>query len=165
MVKISLKFERYQIDMKNLTFLLFLCVISQSLLAQANKNSATAKAPALSIKWGGVPQGKIDTIKFKKILDSPLVVSDDKGNKYPITRFRINYKFLSTYKDSESQMVKSIQDLRVFDFYDTPTLSEVWSSSIRDNAKKGDTVLINNVIVRLKNGKKMMAPEFKASIE
>ena len=150
--------------MKNLTLLFLICVIGQSSFAQAAKTTNT-KAPILNIKWGGVPQGKIDTVRFKKILDSPLVVSDEKGNKYPITRFRINYKFLSTYKDSESQLEKSIQDLRVFDFYDTPTLSEVWRSSIRDNAKKGDTVIINNVIVRLKNGKKMMAPEFKASIE
>ena len=133
--------------MKNLTLLFLICVIGQSSFAQASKTT-NVKAPVLNIKWGGVPQGKIDTVRFKKIVDSPLVVSDEKGNKYPITRFRINYKFLSTYKDSESQLEKSIQDLRVFDFYDTPTLSEVWRSSIRDNAKKGDTVIINNVIVR-----------------
>ena len=165
MIKISPKFERYLIDMKNLFSFLVFCSLCPAVFAQATKNTTPAKAPVLNIKWGGVSQGKIDTIQFKRILDSPLVVSDEKGNKYPITRFRINYKFLSTYQDSESQLTKSIQDLRVFDFYDTPILSEVWRSSLRDNAKKGDTVLINNVIVRMKNGKKVMAPEFKASME
>jgi hypothetical protein len=164
-VKISPKFERYLIDMKNLFILFVFCSFSPAVFAQATKNTNPAKVPVLNVKWGGLSQGKIDTIQFRRIVDSPLVVSDEKGNKYPITRFRINYIFLSTYQDSESQMTKNIQDLRVFDFYDTPILSEVWRSSIRDNAKKGDTVLINNVIVRLKNGKKVMAPEFRASIE
>ena len=117
------------------------------------------------VTWGGYPQGKINAEQFKKILDSSLAVKDSRGNGYPITRFRINYIFISTYKDSESQMVKSTQDLRVFDFYDTATLPELWRSSIRDNTKKGDTLLINNIIVKLKNGKKTMVPDYKLSIE
>ncbi len=151
--------------MKNLFVLFICCGISAGIHAQSTKSSSSGKVPVFNIKWGGYPQGKINAEQFKKVVDSPLVVRDEKGVMYPITRFRINYIFKSTYKDSESQMVQSIQDLRVFDFYDTPALSEVWRSSIRDNAKKGDTILINNVIVRLKNGKKMMAPEFKASVE
>jgi len=132
---------------------------------QNTKPVQSSKSPKLNVSWGGYAQGNISAVEFKKIVDSAITVKDEKGNKYPITRFRINYIFLSTYKDSESQMVKSVQDLRVFDFYDTPSLTDVWRASIRDNAKKGDTIIINNIIVKLKNGKKTIAPEFKAGLQ
>jgi len=152
--------------MKNLILLLALAGFLSSATGQsATKKTQPSKAPKYSVSWGGFAGGKIDNEQFKKLVDSPLVVKDEKGYKYTITRFRINYSFLSTYKDSESQMVQSIQDLRVFDFYDTPTLTEVWRASIRDNAKKGDSILINNIIVKLKNGTKTIAPDFKANLE
>jgi hypothetical protein len=151
--------------MKNLLLLITFCGVVIGTRAQSSKATQNTKPPVFNITWGGRPAGKISAEQFKKIVDSPLVVKDEKGVKYPITRFRINYIFLNTYKDSESQMEKSVQDLRVSDFYDTSSLSEMWRSSLRDNAKKGDTVLINNVIVKLKNNKKMNAPSFKASVE
>jgi len=157
--------------MKNLFILVAFITFSISLSAQSAKPAASTKAPVFQVSWSNFSQGKnnptlkISADQFKKIIDSPLVVKDEKGNSYVISRFRVNYKFLSTYKDSESEMVKSIQDLRVFDFYDTPYLTDVWRSSIRDNAKKGDTIIINNVIVKLKNGKKSMAPDWKAGLQ
>jgi hypothetical protein len=152
--------------MKNLFLLLAFTGFISSVTGQsATKTAQTSKAPQYRVSWGGYAGGNINAEQFKKLVDSPLVVKDGKGNKYAITRFRINYSFLSTYKDSESQMMQSIRDLRVFDFYDTPTLSEVWRASIRDNAKKGDSILINNIIIRQKNGKKTLSPDWKAGIE
>jgi len=151
--------------MKNLFILIAFTGLFSSAAGQNTKPGQSSKPPKLSVSWGGYAQGNMNAEEFKKIVDSAISVKDEKGSKYPITRFRINYIFLSTYKDSESQMVKSVQDLRVFDFYDTPSLTEVWRASIRDNAKKGDTILINNIIVKLKNGKKTMAPEFKAGLQ
>jgi hypothetical protein len=151
--------------MKNLFILIAFTGLYSFATGQNTKPEQSSKSPKLKVSWGGYAQGNINAEEFKKIVDSAITVKDEKGNKYPITRFRINYIFLSTYKDSESQMVKSVQDLRVFDFYDTPSLTDVWRASIRDNAKTGDTILINNLIVKLKNGKKTMAPDFKASLQ
>lgn len=151
--------------MKNLFILIVFTGLYSFAAGQNTKPAQSSSSPKLSVTWGGYGQGNINSEEFKKIVDSAITVKDEKGSKYPITRFRINYFFLSTYKDSESQMVNSIRDLRVFDFYDTPVLTDIWRASIRDNAKKGDTILINNIIVRLKNGKKTMAPEFKASLQ
>jgi hypothetical protein len=151
--------------MKHLFILIAFTALYSIAAGQNSKPAQSPKSPKLMVSWGGYAQGNINAEEFKKIVDSAITVKDEKGNKYPVTRFRINYIFLSTYKDSESQMVKSVQDLRVFDFYDTPSLTDVWRSSIRDNAKTGDTILINNLIVKLKNGKKTLAPDFKASLE
>jgi hypothetical protein len=92
------------------------------------------------------------------------VVKDQKGNSYVITRFRINYTFATTYTDSETQQRKSFKDFRAADFYDTAKLPEVWRNSIRDNAKKDDEVIINNIIIKLKNGKKMMVAEWRGTL-
>jgi hypothetical protein len=40
----------------------------------------------------------------------------------------------------------------------------VWRNSIRDNAKKDDEVIINNIIIKLKNGKKMMVTEWRGTL-
>ncbi len=151
--------------MKNLFLLLITCSCLSAVSGQTSKNKPAQKAPKLSTTWGGYPKGNVNTAQFKKIVDSAIVVKDEKGSFYPLTRFRINYIFLSTYKDSESLQVSTIKDLRVSDFYDTPMLSEPWRSSIIDNAKKGDTILINNVIVRMKNGKKTLAPDLKIALQ
>jgi hypothetical protein len=153
--------------MKIFLILLAFTVIVFSGLGQAAKKSAQPQSgvPKLVVSLGGNSGGNLNTDLFVKLVDSALSVKDEKGNKYTITRFRINYSFQSTYRDSETDEVKTMKDLRVYDFYDTPMLSEVWRASIRDNAKKGDEVIINNVIVKLKNGKKFMAPEWKATLK
>jgi hypothetical protein len=35
-------------------------------------------------------------------------------------------------------------------------MSELWRESVKDNIKSGDELLLFNISVRLKNGKKMM---------
>ena len=47
---------------------------------------------------------------------------------------------------------------RVNDFSDTNVMSELWRQSIKDNIVKGDQMILDNVIVQLKNGTKILAP-------
>ena len=101
---------------------------------------------------------------MKSIVDSSITVRDEKGNRYPITHFRINYSFQSSYKDDQTEQVKTVSDFRAFDFYDTALLSENWRESIKDNVKKDDEMLFDNITVRLKNGKKMLAPDLKLKV-
>jgi hypothetical protein len=114
---------------------------------------------------GGNKSADISTDLFKKVIDSGLVVTDDKGNSFPVTRFRINYTFVASFTDGESQQKKDFKDFRAGDFYDTNMLSEDWRGSIKDNAKKGDQVIINNITIRLKNGKKLMIQEWKGTLK
>lgn len=146
--------------MKSLILFFFL---SLGLIVVHGQTKPTAPT-TYAVTLGGFKDGNIAAEQFKKLVDSPLVVKDQKGTRYVITRFRINYTFAASYTDSETQQLKSYKDFRAADFYDTPNLPEVWRASIRDNAKKGDEIIINNVIIRLKNGKKMMIPEWKGSL-
>jgi hypothetical protein len=146
---------------------IFSCVFSLCLLTTFGQaKTAPAAAPTIyTVSLGGYKDGNITADQFRKLVDSPLVVKDQKGNRYVITRFRINYTFAATYTDSETQQLKSYKDFRAADFYDTALLPEVWRASIRDNAKKGDEVIINNIIIRLKNGKKLMVTEWKGKVQ
>lgn len=53
---------------------------------------------------------------------------------------------------------KSTDDMRTSDFTNTAVMPELWRSSIKDNIKKGDEMILDNIIVLLKNGSKVMAP-------
>ncbi len=146
--------------------ILIILLAGLSLQAQAQQKNTPKTAPvtAYVASLGGHKNADISADLFKNIVDSGLVVKDDKGNAYPITRFRINYTFVASFTDGETQQKKDFKDFRASDFYDTPMLSEDWRGSIKDNAKKGDQVIINNIIIRLKNGKKLMVPEWKGTL-
>jgi hypothetical protein len=149
--------------MKSLS--LFILVMACTVAQAQQKPKATPAPVKYTVSLGGYPNADVSADVFKKIIDSPLIVKDSKGNVYPVTRFRINYTFAATFTDSETQQKKDFKDFRVSDFYDTNTFSEVWRGSIKDNAKKGDQILINNIIIRLKDGKKLMVQDFKGELK
>jgi hypothetical protein len=150
--------------MKNVSLTLFLALAFLTSQAQTKKPATTAPV-VYTVTFGGFKDGNITAEQFKKVVDSAITVKDDKGNTYPVTRFRINYTFATTYTDSESQQRKDFKDFRAADFYDTAILPEVWRSSLKDNAKKDDEIIINNIIIRLKNGKKLMVSEWKGKLK
>ncbi|HSF44583.1 MAG TPA: hypothetical protein VLA58_01190 [Chitinophagaceae bacterium] len=150
--------------MKSL-FLFLLVSFGVAAQAQQKPKTTTTAPVKYSVSLGGYSNADVSADVFKAIADSALTVKDSKGNKYPIVRFRINYTFIATFTDSETQQRKDFKDFRASDFYDTNMLSEVWRGSIRDNAKKGDQVLINNIIIRLKDGKKMMVSDFRGTLK
>jgi hypothetical protein len=153
--------------MKNTIFLfinLFAGVFCFAQQKPATKNT-NSTLPKLTVMLGGSKSGNITALQLQKIVDSPLIVKDEKGIAYAIKSFRINYTFRSSYKDEETDKVKEVKDFRAYDFSNTDRLSEDWRNSIKDNVKKEDEMLINNIVVRLKNGKSFFAPELKLKVQ
>ncbi len=150
--------------MKSIFFVLLTVVAMQT---NAQKKTAPKPLPvtAYSASFAGYKNADISADLFKKIIDSGLVVKDDKGVSYPVARFRINYTFVASFTDGETQQKKDFKDFRVGDFYDTPLMSQDWRNSIKDNSKTGDQVIINNIIIRLKNGKKLMIQDFSGTLK
>ena len=143
--------------MKKLIYL-FLFFSVTTAPAQNNKTPAPAALPKITITIGGFKGGDITRDILSRIIDSSLVARDQKGNKYPVVRFRSIYKFKSSYEDPATGERKVTDDMRVNDFSDTVVMSEQWRQSIKDNIIKGDQMILDNVIVQLKNGTKIMAP-------
>lgn len=140
-------------------------LLSVSGAAQQKTAAKPASTEGYTVSLGGYADGNVPAATFKKIVDSALTVRDNKGNRYPVTRFRINYTFASSYTDSETQQKKTFKDFRASDFYDTDLMSDAWRASIRDNAKAGDQVILNNIIIRLKNGKKLMVSDWRGVLK
>jgi|LakMenE18May11ns_1017448.scaffolds.fasta_scaffold9954680_3 hypothetical protein len=145
--------------------IIILTILSLQIQGQQKTAPKALPVTAYVASMGGNKSADISTDLFKKVIDSGLVVTDDKGNSFPVTRFRINYTFVASFTDGESQQKKDFKDFRAGDFYDTNMLSEDWRGSIKDNAKKGDQVIINNITIRLKNGKKLMIQEWKGTLK
>ncbi len=120
--------------------------------------------PKLSTSWGKVMNGGLALDRLIQIVDSSLTVKDDMGASLPVTGFRINYTFISTYKDQESGELKTTKEFRAMDVTDGSILPDLWKESIRDNAKPGDDIVINKILVRQKNGKKTMAPDLRLHV-
>ena len=83
--------------MKQILTLTSLFIVLTS-AAQTQKTNT----PKYSSSWGKVTSGNVALDQLNRIVDSSLTVKDDKGNILPVTGFRINYTFVSTYKDQES---------------------------------------------------------------
>lgn len=135
-------------------------------MAQNNKKPAAPQTPIpqFAITIGGLKGGEITSDNLSRIVDFSLVVKDEKGNTYTIVRFRSVYKFKSSYEDSQSGERKITDDMRVNDFKNTNLMSALWRQSIKDNIQIGDQMILDNVIVQLKNGKKIMAPAITFSV-
>lgn len=132
--------------------------IAQTKPAVKPGSKAKTAYPKITMSIGGLKGGEITKDALTKIIDSALTAKDDDANTYSIVRFRLFYKFKSTYQDEESGQKKSSDDLRTSDFTNTSVLPDLWRASIKDNIQKGDEMILDNIIVVLKNGSKVMAP-------
>ncbi len=137
-------------------YLLSLAIFLTSFCAYAQQKSTQTAVPKVWVALGGFKGGNITPELLSRAVDSAVVVRDEKGNTYPIVRYRVFYKFKSNYSDSESGQTKTVSDMRVNDFSE-PVMGKDWRESIKDNVAKGDEMIIDEIIIRLKDGKKMMA--------
>lgn len=145
---------------KLFTLLFFALVVSAQAQTQKSKPSTPAEntLPKVAVSIAGYKGGNITGDMLSGIIDSSLTVKDAKGITYEVVRFRVLYKFKSTYDDPETGQKKTFNDMRTNDFVNTTRISDLWRQSIKDNVKTGDEMIFDNVIVKLKNGTKLMAP-------
>lgn len=148
----------------NKFFFAFFLVVAVSASAQTQKpkpkpaTPAETSFPKVSVSLGGYKGGNVTSDILSAIVDSAIVVKDSKGTAYQLVRFRVLYKFKSTYDDPETGQKKKSDDMRTTDFSNTAVMSELWRQSIKDNVQVSDEMIVDNIIIKLKNGTKLMAP-------
>lgn len=131
-----------------------LCAVSG--FSQQKPSQST---PVFKVRWGNSLGGNVSAEQVRQQVDSPLVVFDQKGKRYTVAGFSVYYSFNSSYKDEETGRTNTIRELRVGDFDGSDRFNQLWRESVRDNVKAGDDIRFRNILVRMPNGKKMMAPE------
>lgn len=147
-------------------FALVVCLLFQQLIWGQPKPVNSSTTPIkLSFKTSLAGKGNGNWSKelVRILIDSPLVVKDEKGKIFPLVRYTFNYSFSSVYVDGETKQRKVRQDFRSKTF-ETPTLPEVWRSSIKENVRNGDVIFFNDIIILMPDGKKRMVEDLKIVI-
>lgn len=149
---------------KGLLFFL-VSLIAFASFSQTKKKQEEVYVPLVFTSyWGPITSGNILAAQIIAIAPAVINVKDNKGQLYQVTNFRINYSFKSSYKDEETGQTKTIKDLRVNDFSNTNVLTAEWIDSIKDNIKQGDQIIINKILFRNKEGKLMVAPDIRITV-
>ena len=146
--------------MKNLLILSLFGFLTITGFSQTGKPAPKFQAFLAGSKGGDMPVSEI-----KRIIDSGLVVKDEKGLSYPVARFTVGYRFTSSYEDEASGEKKTTNDFRSQEYSDENKMSELWRESVKDNIKPGDELLLFNIMVRLKNGKKMLVNQISFKVK
>lgn len=155
------------VTMKGILMVVYLLCFNAA-FAQKTKpvtGNATPEVLTFSSSWGPVKSGNAPAAQIAAIAPAAVFVKDNKGQAYVVQSFRINYKFRSSYKDDETEQLKYRDDLRVGDFSQSSQLPQVWSESIKDNVKSGDSILINKILFRNQSGKLQMAPDIRIAVK
>lgn len=149
--------------MKRGFFLLILCA-TQTAMAQQKPIAATPAPLKFKTVLAGRAGGDWSKELVKVLIDSPLVVKDEKGRSYPLVRFTFNYSFTSVYVDGATKQRKERKEFRS-KTVDGANLSQEWRVSIKDNTRNGDVIFFNDVIIQLPDGKKRMVDDLTINVK
>lgn len=146
--------------------IVFLLMIGQTVIGQQKPNTAEPVQTKTTFTTTLAKRGSGEWTKelVRALIDSPIVVKDEKGKTYPVVRFTLNYTFSTVYVDSETKQRKTRKDFRS-QLFESSTLSDVWKASIKENARNGDQMLFNDVIIRMPDGKKRMVDDLTIYIK
>ncbi|MBO9151433.1 hypothetical protein ACFOTA_04390 [Chitinophaga sp. GCM10012297] len=151
------------------TVLLFICC-SAAATAQAGKPSSSqkpaqkpaAKEKPLSFRttWGIFLSDTLPRPEVVKLLDSSLVVRDNKNNKFPVVSFDFTYETKEAYLNDTTQQVGFYTDA-IGDSFKSDRLSTLWSTRLKETVQKGEVLLFSNIVVRYTGDKYYRVPEVR----
>ena len=156
---------------KNLILSGLLVVMSTcSLYAQTGKAKTTpAKKPAaaatrtqLSFRstWGIYLSDSIPRPDIVKLLDSALVVRDQKNNLFPVVSFDFTYENKEVYLN-DSTGRPGIYTEYIGDSFKGNKLPPLWVSRIKEMLDKGEVFYFDNIIVQYTGDKLYRAPKLQ----
>lgn len=146
-----------------------------SLYAQSGKPKTTpAKKPAATTgankpvitktrfrsTWGIYLSDSIPRPDLMKILDSPLVVRDEKNVKYPVVSFEFTYENKEFYLNDTTGKPGIYTDY-VGDTFKGDKLPALWVTRIKELLDKGEVFYFDNIIINYTGDKLYRAPKLK----
>lgn len=146
-----------------------------SLYAQSGKPKATttpAKKPATNTAkptitklrfrstWGIYLSDSIPRPELMKLLDSALVVRDEKNVKHPVVSFDFTYENKEVYLNDTTGK-PGLYTEYVGDSFKGDKLPELWVTRIRELLDRGEVFYFDNIIVNYTGDKLYRAPKLK----
>lgn len=129
------------------------------------KKPATAAGPTITklrfrSTWGIFLSDSIPRSEITKLLDSAIVVRDEKNNKYPVVSFDFTYENKEFYLNDTTGK-PGIYTEYVGDSFKGDKLPVLWVTRIKELLDKGEVFYFDNIIVNYTGDKLYRAPKLK----
>lgn len=129
--------------------------------ATANANKRPAK---LRSSWSIFLSDTLPKNEVIKLLDSALIVRDEKNIKYPVISFAFTYEKHEPYLNDTTGKVAIYKDY-TGDNFKAATLSPTWSQALKNNLESGDVLYFDEIIIQYTADKLYKAPALRIDVK
>ena len=160
---------------KLLLSILLVCAVS-ALFAQSVKKPVKAPAPTtnsaaaskhptkLKSSWSIFLSDTLPKSEVIKLLDSALIVRDEKNIKYPVISFAFTYEKHEPYLNDTTGQVGIYKDY-TGDNFKSANLSSIWAGGLKNNIESGDVLYFDEIIIQYSADKLYKAPALRFSVK
>ncbi|RAJ88171.1 hypothetical protein CLV59_101938 [Chitinophaga dinghuensis] len=126
--------------------------------AAANNN---AKHPTkLVTTWGIFLSDSLPKNEVVKLLDSALIVRDEKGVKYPVISFAFTFEQHEVYLNDTTGQPGVYKDF-IGENFKAAKMSPTWSKGMKEKLEKGDVLYFDEILIQYTPEKIYKAPSLK----
>jgi hypothetical protein len=137
-------------------------------IAQSAKKPATAvtsKRPMkLRSSWGIYLSDTLPKSEVIKLLDSALIVRDEKNIKYPVLSFAFTYERHEPYLNDTTGQPAVYKDF-TGDNFKAAALPSAWSKNLKESLQTGDVLYFDEIIIKYAEEKFYKAPALQINIK
>ncbi|MVT10444.1 hypothetical protein [Chitinophaga tropicalis] len=147
-------------------------ILALPVCAQSGKPKTPAKKPATAATktnlrfrstWGVFLSDTLPRPEILKLLDSALVVRDEKNNKYPVVSFRFTYERKEPYLNDTTGKPGFYSEF-VGDDFTGNKLPEFWSTRLKEMLERNEVLIFDNIIIRYTGDKLYRAPQLRFKV-
>lgn len=133
----------------------------------AAKKPATASAKTTTLRfrstWGIFLSDSLPRPEVIKLLDSSLVVRDEKNNKYPVVSFDFTYERREPYLNDTTGKPGFYSEM-VGDSFKGDKLPSLWAERIKEMLERNEVLYFDNIIINYTGDKLYRAPKLKFNV-
>lgn len=142
---------------------LFIVIASMPVYAQAKKAKAGTNTLRFRTTWGIFLSETLPRPELLSLLDSTLVVRDEKNNKYPVVSFDFTYEKKEPYLNDTTGK-PAIATEFVGDSFNGDKLPAFWSTRIKETLTKGEVLYFDNIIIKYTGDKLYRVPKLQFKV-
>jgi hypothetical protein len=125
------------------------------------------KKPANTLRfrstWGIFLSETLPRPEILNLLDSTIVVRDEKNNKYPVVSFQFTYEKKETYLNDTTGK-PAIYTEFVGDSFNGDKLPAFWAARIKETLTKGEVLYFDNIIIKYTGDKLYRVPKLQFKV-
>lgn len=149
---------------------LFMALASLPTYAQSGKPkkpAATSSSKTSTLRfrstWGIFLSETLPRPEILNLLDSAIVVRDEKNNKYPVVSFDFTYEKKELYLNDSTGKPGEYTEF-VGDSFKGNKLPAFWTARIRESLSKGEVLYFDNIIINYTGDKLYRVPKLQFKV-